>query len=79
MSLEGYARSSQEESKEKATALMSALDFWRGWLKARSNLHRVRFKHCIIPEPPVRVELRTFCDASEEAFADVHYLRSIGE
>ena len=52
---------------------------WKAWLRRLPELERISIPRCIQPKKKnvIRSELHTFCDASEEAFAAVVYLRSV--
>ena len=57
----------------------SHLTKWNAWLHKLPELEKVSIPRCIQPKKRnvTQSELHTFCDASEEAFAAVVYLRSI--
>ncbi len=51
--------------------------WWRSWFLALEQLNTLKMPRCLFPEEAqiVDAELHTFCDASEEAYAAVIYLR----
>ncbi|CAB4015120.1 Hypothetical predicted protein, partial [Paramuricea clavata] len=57
----------------------SHLTKWKAWLRRLPELELVSVPRCIQPKKKnvIESEIHTFCDALEEAFAAVVYLRSI--
>lgn len=55
--------------------------WWQQWFSTLQQLQEIEFPRCIFPdeERVTRVELHTFCDASEEAYATVTYIRNVYE
>ncbi|XP_057381574.1 uncharacterized protein LOC130704113 [Daphnia carinata] len=55
--------------------------WWQQWFSTLYQLQDVEFPRCLFPNEDciVRVELHTFCDASEEAYAAVSYIRNVYE
>lgn len=52
-------------------------DMWRTWTNSLKQLHECVIPRCYVEsaEQPTRIELHTFCDASDKAFAVVSYWR----
>jgi hypothetical protein len=57
----------------------SHLTKWKAWLRRLPELELVSVPRCTQPKKKnvIQSEIHTFCDASQEAFAGVVYLRSI--
>ena len=57
----------------------SQLSKWKDWLSKLPELEKIKIPRCIQPRKAEvkSSELHTFCDASEEAFSAVVYLRSL--
>ncbi|XP_049294174.1 uncharacterized protein LOC125769484 [Anopheles funestus] len=49
---------------------------WNEWLNLLKNAHQFEVPRCVLPTNAQSIELHTFVDASEEAFAACVYLRS---
>jgi hypothetical protein len=53
--------------------------WWFLWFKELQRLNKVAMPHCLFPDRETleSSELHTFCDASEEAYAAVIYIRNV--
>ena len=53
--------------------------WWQGWFKALQLLTKIEVPRCLFPDGPsiISSELHIFCDASEEAYAAVIYIRNV--
>lgn len=53
--------------------------WWQGWFRALQLLKKLEVPRCLFPNGPsiVSSELHIFCDASEEAYAAVLYIRNV--
>lgn len=53
--------------------------WWQGWFRALQLLTKIEVPRCLFPDDLsiVSSELHIFCDASEEAYAAVIYIRNV--
>jgi len=55
------------------------LEWWKQWFSTLDQLKHLEFPRCLFPDEDQidRAELHTFCDASEEGFAAVTFVRVV--
>ena len=70
------ALANNSDKPKAAKAFQKEIDFWEGWLLLREKISEVKFHRCLMPNLAGEIQLHTFGDASEDAFAAVAYLRA---
>lgn len=81
MTVKAKIKSQRDGVKYGLTDKMDEEDsnWWRHWFERAEGLNDLSIPRCLFPDPDniIQSGLHTFCDASEEAYAAVIYIRNV--